>query len=250
MAMLGEAILAGPRLIARAPLSFLAWVGVRLAEQYVTLAVLLAARQAGAALGVGPAWSALASLPFEALLVSALLRGQLRPQARAFAWLRAGRVEFRMAGLLILAALAAVVIALPVSIAVAYLGFGLRQPLIAESSLTTGALVAAVVLMRFAPLPAILVDENRVDFRQALRASRGRHLLLAVVVIGAVVLERVIGAALPGLASPPALSSWSALGSPIRLAGLAWRSLLGIASLAVTTGAVATIWRAFRQTLD
>jgi hypothetical protein len=136
-----------------------------------------------------------------------------------------------------------------VSIAAAYVGYALKQPLLAGSVLTIGALVAALVLMRLATLPAALVDEKRLELPRALRASRGRHLLLAVLVIGAVALERVIGG-LPGLASPPELASWGAVLSPVRLAGLAWRSLLGIASLAIMTGAVATVWRASKQTLD
>ena len=44
-----EALLAGPRLIGRSPLAFVAWVGVRLVEQYASLAILLAARLGGAA---------------------------------------------------------------------------------------------------------------------------------------------------------------------------------------------------------
>ena len=244
-----QAALAGPRLIGRAPLAFLAWVLLRLVEQYITLVILLGARLAGAMLNVGAVWSVLASLPFEAILVCALLRAQFSPQARSFAYLRVGGVELRMAGLLILGGLAGVVVALPMSIAAAYVGFGLKQPVLAGSALTIGALVAALILMRLATVPAVLVDETRVDVPRALRASRGRHLMLAVLVIGAVVLERMIGA-LPGLASLPELASWSALLSPLRLAGLAWRSLLGVVSLAVMTGAIATVWRAFKQTLD
>jgi len=244
-----QAALAGPRLIGRAPLAFLAWVLLRLVEQYVTLAILLGGRLTGAALNVGAVWSVLASLPFEAILVCALLRAQFRPQARAFAYLRAGGVELRMAGLLILGGLAGVVIALPVSIAAAYVGFGLKQPFLAGSALAIGAVVAALILMRLATVPAVLVDEQRVNLPRALRASRGRFVLLAVLVIGAGVLERMIGA-LPGLASLPELASWSALLSPLRLAGLAWRSLLGVASLSVIAGAIATVWRSSKQTLD
>lgn len=243
-----QAALAGPRLIGRAPLAFVAWVLLRLVEQYVTLAILLAGRLSGAALNAGAVWSALASLPFEAILVCALFRAQLMPKAQGLAYLRAGGVEFRMAGLLILGSLAGVVVALPVSIAAAYAAFGLKQHWVAESALTIGALVAVVALARFATLPAALADEGRVDLYRALRASHGRHVLLAALVIGAVVLERLIGG-LPGLASPPELASWSALLSPLRLAGLVWRSLLGVASLAIMTGAAMTVWRAWKQTL-
>ena len=237
------ALLAGPRLLAGSPLSFLGWVLVRIAEQYVTLAVLLAARLGGAVLGVGAVWAVLLALPFEAVLVAALLRAELRPQAKAFAYLRLGRVEFNMAGLLVLAGLAGAAVALPVSIAAAYVGFGLRQPLVAGSSLAIGSVAAALVLMRFAPAAAMVAEGGRVDLAAAWRASRGRYVLLAAVVIGAAAVERVLGAAVAGAIAPPELSSWAALAAPLRFAGLAWRSLIGVAALAVMTGAVATVWR-------
>ncbi len=245
-----EAALAGPRLIARSPLAFLAWVGVRLAEQYVTLAVLLATRLGGAALGVGGAWAALLSLPFEALLVSAMLRAELKPQARAFAFLRLGAVEAKMAGLLVLAGLVGAIIAVPTSVAAAYAAFAFKQRLLAGTALLVGTVLAALALMRFAPTPAILVDERRIDLPAAWHASRGRYLVLVLVVIGATVLERLLGSAASTLAAQPDLVSWGALLSPQRLLILIWRSLTGVAALALMAGAVATVWRAAKQTVD
>ena len=242
-ARIREAVLAGPRLLARSPLAFVAWVLLRIAEQYATLAVLLAARLGGAVLGVGAVWAVLLALPFEAVLVAALLRAQLKPQAKAFAYLRLGRVEFNMAGLLVLAGLAGALIALPVSIAAAYVGFGLKLPLVAGSSLAIGSLAAALGLMRFAPAAAIVAEGGRVDLAAAWRASRGRYVLLLAVVVGAAAAERILGAAVTGAIAPPALSSWSALAAPLRFAGIAWRSLVGVAALTVMAGAVATVWR-------
>lgn len=245
-----RAALAGPRLIGRSPLAFLAWVGMRLAEQYVSLAILLAARLGGAALGVGAVWAVLLAVPFEAVLVAAMLRAELKPEKPAFAFLRLGIVEANMAGLLVLAGLAGALVAVPASIAAAYAAFALKQRLLAGSALVIGALAAALMLMRFAPAPAVLVDERRVDLGAAWRASRGRYLVLVLVVVGATVLERLLGSAASSLAVQPELGSWGALASPLRLIVLAWRSLTGVAALALMAGAVATVWRAAKQTLD
>jgi hypothetical protein len=245
-----EAALAGLRLIGRSPLAFLAWVGVRLAEQYVSLAILLAARLGGAVQGVGAVWAVLLALPFEAVLVSAILRAELKPQARAFAYLRLGAVEANMVGLLLLAGLAGALIAAPTAIVAAYVVFALKQPLLAGSALLIGSVAAALALMRFAPAPAILVDERRLDLIAAWRASRGRYLVLVVVVIGAMALERVVGSSVSSLAVQPELNTWQALFSPTRLIILAWRSLTGVAALALMAGACATVWRESKTTLD
>lgn len=245
-----EAALAGVRLIGRSPLAFLAWVGVRLAEQYVTLAILLAARLGGAILGVGAVWAVLVALPFEAVLVAAILRAELKPEQRAFAFLRLSRVEANMAGLLVLAGLAGALIAVPASIIAAYAALALKQRLLAGSALLVGALVAALALMRFAPAPAMLVDGRRLDLIGAWRASKGRYLILVVVVIAATVLERLVGSAVSNLAVQPELASWPSLLSPTRLIVLLWRSLTGVAALALMAGAAATVWRAAKQTLD
>ena len=238
------------RLIGRTPLSFLAWVGLRVIEQYVTLAVLLAAELGGAQPGVGAAWGVLLALPFEAALIAALLRAELKPAAPGFAFLRLGHVEFRMAGLLLLAGLAAAAVALPASIGAAYLGYALRQRAVAGSALVLGSLAAALALARFSPAPAILVDNGRLDLGLAWRASRGRYVLIVSLVVAATAVDRLSGVALLSLGGPPALDSWTALGSPVRLAGVAWRSLVGVGALAVMTGAIATVWRDTKQTLS
>jgi hypothetical protein len=110
--------------------------------------------------------------------------------------------------------------------------------------------VAGLALMRFAPAPAILVDERRLDLIAAWRASRRRYLLLVGVVALATVLERLLGSAAAVLAVQPELGSWAALFSPGRLIILAWRSLTGVAALTLMAGAVAVVWRASKQTLD
>jgi hypothetical protein len=245
-----DAAVAGARLIGRSPLAFLAWVAVRLAEQYVSLAVLLAARLGGAALGVGAVWAVLLALPFEAVLVAAILRAELKPEQRAFAFLRLGPVEANMAGLLVLAGLAGALVAVPASLAAAYVALALKQRLLAGSALLFGSLVAGLALMRFAPAPAILVDERRLDLIGAWRASQGRYLILVVVVIGAMVLERLVGSAASRLAVQPELASWAALVSPLRLIILLWRSLTGVAALALMAGAAATVWRESKTTLN
>jgi hypothetical protein len=244
------AALAGARLIGRSPLTYLAWVAVRLASEYVALAVLLAASLGHAAPGVGAVWAVLLSLPFEAVLIAAVLRAELKPERRAFAFLRLSRVEANMAGLLVLAGRAGALIAVPASIAAAYAAFALKQRLLAGTALLIGSLVAALGLMRFAPAPAILVDEGRLDLIGAWRASKGRYLILVVVVIAATVLERLLGSAVSTLAVQPGLASWAALASPARLIVLLWRSLTGVAALALMAGAAATVWRASKQTLD
>jgi hypothetical protein len=245
-----EAVLAGLRLIGRSPLAFLAWVGVRLAEQYVSLAILLGAHLSGAVAGVGPVWSVLLSFPFEAVLVSAMLRAELKPQARAFAFLRISAVEANMAGLLVLGYLAGALIALPTTIAVAYAALALKQPLLAQSALLIGSVVAALALLRFAPAAPMLVEGRRLDLVAAWRASRGRYLVLVVIVIGAMALERLVGASVSSLAVQPELNSWQALFSPMRLIILAWRSLTGVAALALMAGAAATVWRESKTTLS
>ena len=244
------AALAGVSLIGRSPLAFLAWVGVRLAEQYATLAILLAARLGGAVFGVGAVWAVLVAVPFEAVLVAAILRAELKPQDRTFGYLRLSRVEANMAGLLVLAGLAGALIAVPASVAAAYAALALKQRLLAGSALLIGSLGAGLALMRFAPAPAILVDKGRLDLIGAWRASKGRYLILVVVVIAATVLERLLGSAVSTLAVQPGLASWAALASPARLIVLLWRSLTGVAALALMAGAAATVWRASKQTLD
>jgi hypothetical protein len=245
-----EAALAGARLIGRSPLAFLAWVAVRLAEQYVSLAILLAARQGGAATGVGAVWAVLLAVPFEAVLVSAVLRAELKPEKRAFAFLRLGPVEANMAGLLVLAGLAGALIAVPASLAAAYAALALKQRLLAASALLIGSIAAALALMRFAPAPAMLVDGRRLDLVAAWRASKGRYLILVVVVIGATLLERTVGSAASRLAVQPELASWGALFSPLRLIILLWRSLTGVAALALMAGAAATVWCESKTTLS
>ncbi|HEY4030779.1 MAG TPA: hypothetical protein VGM25_10575 [Caulobacteraceae bacterium] len=245
-----KAALAGPRLIARSPLAVLAWVAVRLAEQYVSLAVLLAARLAGAVNGLGAVWAVLLALPFEAVLVAAILRAELKPQARAFGFLRLGRVEANMAGLLILAGLAGALIAVPTSLAAAYLAFALKQPLLAGAALVTGSVVAVLALARFAPATAMMVDRQRLDLIVAWRASKGAYLLVVLIVVGASMADRLLGSAAQALASQPPPISWEALLAPGRLIILAWRSVTGVLALAVMGGAVATVWRAAKQTVD
>jgi hypothetical protein len=244
-----EAVLTGPRLIARSPLSFLAWVLLRIVEQYVTLSILLGARGAGAALGVGPVWSVLASLPFEAVLIAALLRAALRPEDKRFAYMRLGRIELRMAGVLILAGLAGLVISVPMSILAAYVAYFLQQRILAGQALAIGSLAAALVLLRLAPAPAILVDEGRFDPGAAWRASKGRYVLLALVILAAAAIERGLGEAGRLLLAPTGAASWRDFLQPLLLASIAWRSLIGVASLAVMAGAVATVWKS-RQTLS
>jgi hypothetical protein len=146
-----EALLAGPRLIGRSPLAFIAWVGVRLVEQYASLAILLATRLGGAAPGVGAVWAVLIALPFEAVLVAGILRALLKPEKRAFAFLRLSVVEANMAGLLVLAGLVGAIIAVPGSIAAAYIAFALKQQLLAGSALVVGSVVAALAMMRLRP---------------------------------------------------------------------------------------------------
>ena len=155
-----------------------------------------------------------------------------------------------MAGLVVLAGLVGAVIAAPASIAAAYVAFALKQKLLAGSALMIGQVAAALVLMRFSPAPAILVDGRRLDLAAAWRASRGRYLLLVAVVVGATVLERLLGSAAAGLASQPDLMAWGDLVSPGRLIILAWRSLTGVAALAIMAGAIAAVWRASKQTVD
>ena len=143
-----DAAVAGARLIGRSPLAFLAWIAVRLAEQYAALAVLLGAHLAHSAIGVGPVWAVLLAVPFEAVLVSAILRAELRPQERAFAFLRLGRIEANMAGLLILAGLAGAVVAVPVLILVAYAGLGLKSPALAGSAPFAGSIAPTTTTIR------------------------------------------------------------------------------------------------------
>jgi hypothetical protein len=245
-----QAALAGPRLIARSPLAFLAWVGIRLAEQYVSLGILLGASRAGAAYGVGGAWAALLAVPFEAVVVAAILRAELKPQRPAYAFLRLSEVEAKMVGLLVLVGLVGAIIAVPASLAAAYLALTLKQRLLAGTALTIGQVVAALVLIRFAPAPAILVDERRIDLPAAWRASKGHYLLLVLVVVGATVLERLLGSLASALAVQPDPTGWGALAAPGRLIIFAWRSLTGVTALALMAGAVATVWRASKQTLD
>jgi len=238
-----EAVLAGPRLLGRAPLAFLAWVALRIVEQVVALAILSAAPLAGMR-NVGSVWASLASLPFEAVILAAMFRGLLEPKAKGFAWLRLSTVEFKMAGVLLLARLVGVLVAFLASIGVAYLAYFLQQKALAGSALWIGSAVAALALMRFAPVPAILVDERRVDLGEAWRATHGRYLLLAVIVLIAGALQRLLVSApmVPGLSL--AQGAWNGLLSPSRYMGLAWVSLIGVAALAVMAGAVVTVWRA------
>lgn len=247
--MFRDAVLAGPRLMVRAPWSFVAWVALRIVEQYVTLAILLAASFAGS-VDVATVWSTLASLPFEAVLIAAMLRAQLDPQDQGVAWFRLSVVELKMAGLLVLATLVGLLVAFPVTIGVAELVFGLKRRALAQFVPMIGAAAAGLALMRFAPALAILVDVGRIDLGGAWRASRGRYVILAAILLGVAALENLLALAPLFRGAPPVFASWSAMLSPMRYLSLAWRSLLSVASLTVMTGAVATVWRASRQTLS
>jgi hypothetical protein len=242
-----EAILAGPRLIARSPLAFVAWVLLRIVEQYLGLAILIGCRNGGQF--VGAVWAVLASLPFEAVILAAILRAELQPRDKAFVFLRLGRAELRLAGILVIAGLAGVIVALPVSMGVAYIAFGLQQRLLAGSALAIGSAVAAMALMRFSPAVAMVVEGGRFDLVAAGRASKGRYWLLVLVVLAAAAIERGLGEAGREMIAPIAAVSWEGLLAPLLLASIVWRSLIGVASLAVMAGAVAVVWRRSRQTL-
>jgi hypothetical protein len=99
-------------------------------------------------------------------------------------------------------------------------------------------------------MPAMLVDEKRIDPGAAWRASRGRYLLLAIVILASASLDRGLAGLGAQLIAPTGASSWPALFAPLLLASIVWRSLVGVASLAVMAGAVAVVWRAAKQTLD
>ena len=212
------------------------------------MAILVAARLSGM-VGVGAAWATLASLPFEAVIIAAMIRAELQPGVKGVAYLRLSGVEFKMAGLLILAGLTRLLVALPTALAIAYVTYTLQQKALAGSVLLLGSAAAALALMRFAPTPVILVDTQRIDLGAALRASRGRYWLLAGLVIGVAALERLLDL-VSTLRPLPGLDSWAALVSPVRLAGLVWGSVVSVAALTVIAGAVVTVWRASKQTLD
>jgi hypothetical protein len=244
-----EAVLAGPRLIARSPVAFVAWVLLRIAALYAPLAVLLWATEAHAGFGVGTAWALLVPLPFESVLAAAILRAALKPDAKGFVFARLGHTEFRMAGLLILATLVIVLIALPTLTAVGYIAVGLQQPAVARLALPLGLAVAVLALTRFSPTPAILVDRGRFDLSAAWQASKGRYWLLVLVILAVAAIERGLGEAGRVLIAPTGATSWATLFAPPLLASIVWRSLVDVACLVIVAGAVATVWLR-RQTLS
>lgn len=243
---LKSAWLAGPALIRRAPLAFAVWTLWRMAGRYASSAVILAVRGAGGGLESSAVWGAVIALPFEAVLMTAVLRGCLGQGEPRRAFLGLGLAEAKMAGLILLAGLAGMLIALPSSLAAAYVGYFLRQKLLAASALGLGAAVSALVLMRLAPLPAVLVDRGRLDIGAALGASRGRYLLLAGSVLGAAVLERLAQYGPRAIVHPPGMASWTAAAAPLQLGMVAWDSLTDVAALAFMAGVATTAWRAPR----
>lgn len=244
-----QALLAGARLIRSAPLAVLLWALLRIVEQYLSLAAILAFRNPGG-LDPGAVLGVLVVLPFEAVLVSAVFRAHLRPACATSGFVRFGRTEAKMAGVMLLGAMAGLLIALPASIAASYAAYFMRQPGFGGQALSIGTAAAALGLMRLAPVPAVLVDEGHVDLRAAWNASRGRYWGLVLIALAAGMVERLLDEALRWGLLPPALDSWAALASPSRFVAIAWHGLVSVAALTALAGAVAVVWRSARQTVD
>lgn len=247
---LKTAWLTGPALIRRAPAAFAVWVLLQMAGEYASTAVMFAIRNGRGGLGPGPVWAVVVALPFHALLMTAVLRGCLGLGRPSRAFLGAGATEAKMAGLTLLAGVVGMMVALPASMAAAYVSYFLHIKLLAGWVLGVGAAVAALALMRVAPLPAILVEAGRVDIAAALGASRGRYAPLAASILVVATLDRLAQGALRTLVHPPYVASWAALASPLRLVAVAWDSMMGVLALTVMAGVIAVAWRSRRQTLD
>ena len=247
---LRTAWLSGPRLIGRAPRAFFSWVLLRMVGQYVAMAGALGLRAAHVDPLASSLWGAAIDLPFQAVLMTAAVRGCLDLGDPRRAFLGLGRTEGRMLLLILLAGLTAMLIGLPVSIVASYVAYLFKLKLLAGSVLAVGTAVAAVSLMRLATLPAAVVDLGRLDLAAALAASRGRYLALTASVLLAALIERLAQDSLRALLDPPLLMTWTALISPPRLVAVLWESLTAILSLAVMAGVTTTAWRAKRQTLS
>lgn len=241
---LKQAALAGPSLIRRAPTVFGAWVLIRFVEQYLAMSLSLAIRT-GPLSGSIPAelWGALIALPIEGVLMAAVLRALLRPEDNRAAYLRLGPVELRMMTLIALAFLAGLIVALPVSLAGAYVAYYLHWKMTLGALLGLGAAGSALALLRLAALPAVLVDIGRFDPAEALAASRGRYIKLAFLILAVAALGRFVEeASFLGFA-PPSLAAWPDLLAPRRIGYVAWDSLAGLAVLTVMSGVVVTARR-------
>ena len=247
---LKAAWLNGPALIRRAPVAVLVWVLLRSVGQYVSLAVVQAARDAHLGPLASNLWGAAVDLPFQAVLVTAVVRACLGLGDPRRVYLDVGATEARMAVLIVLGGLVAMLIALPASIAATYLAYFLKQKLLAGSVLGIGATVSALALMRLAPMPAVLVAEGRFDPAEALAASRGRYWRLTGSILAAAVLQRLAQDGMGALLHPPRQLSWSGLASPLRVGATLWDSLMGVLALIIMAGIVASAWRAQRQTLS
>lgn len=249
-----EALLSGWRLIRGAPLAVLGWWFLRVAEEQ--------SYQAINSLSDGPQSLVVAglfvTLIFEAFLISAVFRALLRPEKPGLAWLRLSGVEAKMFALMVVTALIAFLIALPVSIGMSYGFWFARQPGLGLVVLSAGSVAAVLALLRFAPLPAILVDTGRVDLRAALNATRGRYwiLVLFALVLGLIeqalakAWDRALQPLLTAPEPPPKVIHISFWLSGPHLLQVAGHELLGILLLIFVSAAVVAIWRASKQTVD
>jgi hypothetical protein len=257
-----EALLSGWRLIRRAPLAVLAWWLLRVAEQLSFEAIVSAHS--------GPSFQAVGMLfvvVFEAFLIAAVFRAQLSLDRPGLAWLRFGGAEAKMFAVAAATGLLGLLIAVPASIVAIYAFLYIGWPGVGLTVFSVGLAVAVLALLRFAPLPAILVDTGRIDIRAAWNATRGRYWSLASFALVLGLIERGLGAAwdqamylVPGRprltirvtsqllsstspAPPPEVVhfAWPA---PYRVLEVMGHQFFGIALLIFVCAAIAAVWRA------
>ena len=167
---LKQTALAGFCMVRRQPGVFAAWVVIELAQRLIDSQLRWMTQSGTPVAAIVDSLVAVAlSIPFGAVLWLAVYRAFLRPGEARFSYLRLGRVELRMAGVLLLVAVAEATLSTIVLVGLTLRDTPLPSPKLLLPVLGVVSLLATIAAVRFMLIPAILVDQNRLSFRQSWR---------------------------------------------------------------------------------
>jgi hypothetical protein len=146
----------------------------------------------------GPVLTLALSIPFQAVLWAAAFRAFLRPAEAKFAYLRVGRAELRLAGLVLLSSLAGILaLTLPLA-SISFMSNGAFQFLIVDHWFSYFVsnlypLLVTLALVRFILTPAIMIDQDRVSLMDSWRLTHSSFWSLAMPLLAWQVIRMVLG---------------------------------------------------------